>query len=107
MYDRFQHLGAPAAVMAFALALGACSRSEPTSTQAVPPAPAMTQAPSATPSGDPAAASSPAPAADPSATANANDPPMQPMTKAEESAAMPMPGQANDHSTLASDPRKP
>ena len=39
--------------------------------------------------------------------ANANDPPMQPMTKAEESAAMPMPGQANDHSTLASDPRKP
>lgn len=39
-------------------------------------------------------------------TANANDPPMKAMTKEEESTSMPQPGQANDHSTLAKDPKK-
>jgi hypothetical protein len=39
-------------------------------------------------------------------TSNANDQPMKSMTKAEESTSMPMPGQANDHSTLAKDSKK-
>jgi hypothetical protein len=38
-------------------------------------------------------------------TANANDQPMKSMTKKEESTSMPQPGQANDHSTLAKDPK--
>lgn len=41
---------------------------------------------------------------DPAQTAQGNDPTgKQPMTKAEESNAMPKPGQANDHSTTATD----
>jgi hypothetical protein len=39
-------------------------------------------------------------------TANANNQPMKSMTKKEESTSMPQPGQANDHSTLANDPKK-
>ena len=39
-------------------------------------------------------------------TSNANDPPMKAMTREEESASMPQPGQANDHSTLADDSKK-
>ena len=39
-------------------------------------------------------------------TANANVPPMKAMTKEEYSTSMPQPGQANDHSTLANDPKK-
>lgn len=39
-------------------------------------------------------------------TAKANDQPMKSMTKEEESTSMPQPGQANDHSTLAKDPKK-
>jgi hypothetical protein len=39
-------------------------------------------------------------------TANANDQPMKPMTKAEESTSMPQPAQANDHSTVAGDDKK-
>lgn len=38
--------------------------------------------------------------------ANANDQPMKSMTKAEESNSMPMPGQANDDSTVAKDSKK-
>jgi hypothetical protein len=59
-------------------------------------------------------ASPPAPSVTPSATegtsggktANANDPPMKSMSKQEESSSMPQPGQANDHSTLATDSKK-
>ena len=36
-------------------------------------------------------------------TSNPNAPPMKAMTKEEESASMPQPGQANDHSTTAKD----
>lgn len=39
-------------------------------------------------------------------TSNANAQPMKSMTEAEESNSMPQPGQANDHSTLAKDPKK-
>ncbi|MGH8714579.1 MAG: hypothetical protein ACREYB_11295 [Casimicrobiaceae bacterium] len=50
----------------------------------------------------PNAASATAPAA--GATGQGSDPSAkEPMSKAEESAAMPKPGQANDHSTLATD----
>ena len=37
---------------------------------------------------------------------HANDQPMKSMTKAEESNSMPMPGQANDDSTVAKDSKK-
>jgi hypothetical protein len=40
-------------------------------------------------------------------TAKASDEPMKSMTKDEEEKAMPQPGQANDHSTLAQDPKEP
>jgi hypothetical protein len=36
--------------------------------------------------------------------AKGSDPAMTPMSKREEASAMPMPGQANDHSTLADKP---
>ena len=39
-------------------------------------------------------------------TANANDQPMKSMTKTDESTSMPRPGQANDDSTLAKDPKQ-
>lgn len=39
-------------------------------------------------------------------TANAPDKAMKSMTKEEESTSMPLPGQANDHSTLAKDSKK-
>lgn len=39
-------------------------------------------------------------------TSNADNQPMKPMTKEEESTSMPQPGQANDHSTLAKDSKK-
>jgi hypothetical protein len=39
-------------------------------------------------------------------TAKANDEPMKPMSKDEEDKAMPQPGQNNDHSTLAQDPKQ-
>lgn len=58
----------------------------------------------------PPASAIPAPAASESAksgeTAKASDQPMKPMTKAEESSSMPMPGQANDHSTVEKDSKK-
>jgi hypothetical protein len=40
-------------------------------------------------------------------TAKASDEPMKPMNKDEEEKAMPQPGQANDHSTLAQEPKQP
>lgn len=42
-----------------------------------------------------------------SETAKGTDEPMKSMTKEEEQKAMPQPGQANDHSTLAQDPKEP
>jgi hypothetical protein len=39
-------------------------------------------------------------------TAKASDEPMKPMSKDEETASMPRPGQANDHSTLKKDPEQ-
>jgi hypothetical protein len=63
-----------------------------------PPAPAMTEGAKSVPPATEGAKGE--------RTANANDPPMKAMTKEEESTSMPQPGQANDHSTLAKDPKK-
>ncbi len=42
-----------------------------------------------------------------SETAKGRDAPMKPMSKDEEDKAMPQPGQVNDHSTVAEDPKQP
>ena len=47
-----------------------------------------------------------APSANNAETAKASDEPMKAMSKSEEAATMPRPGQANDHSTLAKDPKR-
>ena len=55
----------------------------------------------------PASSSAGAAAPSPDRTASGSDPnAKEPMTKAEESTAMPMPAQANDHSTLGTDAKK-
>jgi len=98
--------------------LGACNRSDSqTSQRHAPAAPKVSETspappPAAPPAADSQASSPPTapPAADSQAdkseTANANDPPMKPMSPREESASMPQPGQANDHSTVAGDGKK-
>ena len=80
------------------LALAACDRSPAHPPEASPAAVAPTASPLPAPSGTEGTKRE--------ATANANDQPMKSMTKAEESTSMPMPGQANDHSTLAKDSKK-
>ena len=100
--------------LALTLALAACNRSDtasermasrtPTSPSATPTAPAA-PAPAAQPS-DPSATST-ASGANSSETAKSTDKPMSSMDKNEESKSMPQPGQANDHSTLAQDPKAP
>lgn len=112
------------ALLAVSLSLAACSRSDTanqrtaaqspdpkTASNSQPTPPAVPPATSDTSSsGTPAAA----PQAQQSAqdatsgqTANANDRPMSSMDKDQETKAMPQPGQANDHSTLAQDPKQP
>ncbi len=102
-------------IAVLALGLGACSRSDQTATQRLA---ARTPAP-------PPASSSPTPGTaaqsqdvhkdgtssgattNSAETASGSDPPMDSMDKDEESKSMPRPGQANDHSTLAQDPKTP
>jgi hypothetical protein len=67
-----------------------------TASQAAAPSPAQPPVPAATNS---------KPRATDGETANANDQPMKSMSKEEEAKSMPRPGQANDHSTLAKDPK--
>jgi hypothetical protein len=69
-----------------------------------PETPTATVAP--TPAPSPPAAAAVTEGAKPGETANANDQPMKSMTKTEESNSMPMPGQANDDSTVAKDSKK-
>ncbi|HEX6633854.1 MAG TPA: hypothetical protein VF038_07780 [Usitatibacter sp.] len=71
--------------------LAACDRAP----QGQSDAPAATVAPAA-----------PANGAGTAETAKASDEPMKSMNKGEESTSMPRPGQANDHSNLARDPKK-
>jgi hypothetical protein len=95
-----------AALVALGLLLGSCGKaSDPqngantganTAPQASAPSPAQPSLPAATKT---------PPSATDGGTANANDPPMKSMSKEEEAKSMPRPGQANDHSTLAKDPK--
>jgi hypothetical protein len=92
----------PAFIAALALAAGvaACDRAP----QAAPEAKQSAIPQSASPP-----PSVPGPAvegANSAQTASAGEQPMKSMTKEEESTAMPLPGQANDHSTLAKDSKK-
>ena len=107
------------ALLALTLGLGACSRADDAAT---PRTAARTPSVPATPTPAPDANGPARPqvdaAAPPSRTASAegtnsaetakgSDPPMSTMDKETESKAMPQPGQANDHSTLAQDPKQP
>jgi hypothetical protein len=91
-----------AALVALGLLLGSCGKaSDPQNganitSQAPAPSPAQPPMPAATNS---------TPRATGGETANANDQPMKSMSKEEEAKSMPRPGQANDHSTLAKDPK--
>jgi len=94
---------------AAALALAACdrgdNRTDADQARGTPP-----QASAATPSTAPPASQT-AQAdtrgdVNASETAKGSDAPMKPMTKDEEDKAMPQPGQNNDHSTLAQDPKQ-
>lgn len=97
------------ALVGIALGVGGCSKSgqpppdiQPGTTSS--PTQGSSSSPS-TPAAAPSQGSSSS-GTTPSDTAKASDPPMAPMTKEGESKAMPMPGQANDHSTLANDKKK-
>ena len=90
--------GLPSFIAALALSAGiaACDRTPP-----VAPDTKVSAAPAASPQVPPVTEG-----ANSAQTGNAQDQPMKPMTKEEESTAMPQPGQANDHSTLAKDSQK-
>lgn len=108
-------------LVALSLALGACSRSDDVAKQrtaaqtptspSVPPSSQST--PTTTPSSSDTTAQTPSPStassqdANSAETAKASDTPMSAMDKQEETKSMPQPGQANDHSTLAQDPKAP
>jgi hypothetical protein len=101
----------PFVIAAFAGILGTWGCSGPTdsgasgarSTSALPPPTSAPQTPDV-----PAANASTGGgnAVAPTETAKASDPAMEPMTKKQESTAMPMPAQANDHSTVVKDGKK-
>jgi hypothetical protein len=115
------------AALALALGLAACSRSDETASQRLAartpaqPDAASSQAPStqSASQGVPAQGTISAQTPNPTGvtdagdkpnsaeTAKGTDPPMKSMDKDEESKAMPQPGQANDHSTVAQDPKTP
>ena len=84
-----------------AAGIAACDRAP----ERPPQTPTAQVAPTPVPYPPPAAAAV-TEGAKPGETANANDQPMKSMTKAEESNSMPMPGQANDDSTVAKDSKK-
>ena len=102
---------------ALMLGLAACDRSDPaaapreTVRTPSPPPTATSTAPGSPQQGTQplADASSSAPSSGEPAhqneTATNSDAPMKPMDKNEESKAMPQPGQVNDHSTVAQDPK--
>ncbi|HET9764481.1 MAG TPA: hypothetical protein VFR50_13260 [Casimicrobiaceae bacterium] len=107
-----------AAVAGLTLCLAACDRSDPgaapreTVRTPSPPPTATSTAPGSSQQGtQPLAEASPSSAqksSDPAhsdETATNSDAPMKPMDKNEESKSMPQPGQVNDHSTLAQDPK--
>jgi len=107
-----------AAIAALTLCLAACERSDPgaAARESVrtpsPPPTATSTAPGSSEQGTRPLAEASPPSAQNSSdrahqgeAANGSDAPMKPMDKNEESKAMPEPGQANDHSTVARDPK--
>jgi hypothetical protein len=101
----------PFVIAAFAGILGAWGCSGPNDSGTSPPRSASPSPPpsSAQQTPDvPAASTAPGAgsAVSPADTAKASDPAMAPMTKQQEANAMPMPAQANDHSTVVKDGKK-
>jgi uncharacterized lipoprotein len=94
----------------FALALSACDK-RPAQVEAVPDKPASAAQSPSLPSGAgtsvPPAASVAMPPAAPAGPAAAAGRSNKAMTAAEESGAMPLPGQNNDHSAPAATPKAP
>ena len=92
-------------VLGVTLAVGACGPTD----QSQAPRPSASRSPSTPPPPQTAQAQpSPQPGStDSSNTAKGTDEPMKSMNKDEETKAMPQPGQANDHSTVAQDPKQP
>jgi hypothetical protein len=92
------------AALMLAIALAACGPSNDAQDQRTAQA-ASAPAPSSTPPADTPPASMPPPASaqgtNSAETASNSDAAMQPMSKDEETKAMPKPGQANDHSTVS------
>jgi hypothetical protein len=92
-----------------ALALGGCGKTDhdvKASDQAQPPQASTSSTPPSTPPPSQMAQADSAVDANASETAKGSDAPMKSMSKDEESKAMPQPGQANDHSTVAQDPKE-
>ena len=91
-----------------ALALIGCQRSGDPPLPTVMPSPTAQAQPPAVPDTTPKASEVFKEGAPPSATSSNARPVDQShtLTRQEESTAMPMPGQANDHSTLAKEPAK-
>jgi hypothetical protein len=94
------------ALLGITLALGACGRTDQAQR---PPPPSVSGSPSTAPPTQTAQAGKAAQpeGANSADTGKGSDEPMKSMSKDEETKAMPQPGQANDHSTLAQDPKEP
>ena len=92
------------AITVASVAVGACSGSNEDSRR-IPPQAAAGSGPPSGATGSTSAPTPPAGGTNSSETAKASDEPMKPMTKEEEANSMPQPGQANDHSTVAKDPK--
>lgn len=89
-------------LVALGLLLGSCGQAS--DSQKAVNTPSKASAPSPAQPPVPAATSS-EPKPNHGETAKASDQPMKSMSKDEEAKSMPRPGQANDHSTLAKDPK--
>ena len=94
------------AMLGVTLVLGACGRTDQSQR---PPQPSASSSPSSPPPTRTAQAGQSDQPGGTNAgdTAKGTDEPMKSMNKDEETKAMPQPGQANDHSTVAQDPKQP
>jgi hypothetical protein len=102
MNARGPHVTWLVALLAISVGLGACGKMD----HATPPQPSVSSSPNATPPVQPPSQTAQAGETNRGETAKGTDEPMKSMTKDEESKAMPQPGQANDHSTVAKDPKE-
>ena len=97
---RFRYAAIVGATFAAATVLGACERANEPPKAADASVPMASSPPLQTPQSMPKADSTD------TVTGRPSDEPMKSMSKDEEAASMPRPGQANDHSTLAKDPQR-